>query len=130
MVFKNYDFPRSEKSWGHVSSLVCLFFYLVEFVLHSGSIGLPTWRSGKESVAMEEMRGSIPGLGRSPGGGGSNPLQYSCLENPLDQESCGLQSMGWHRVGDDCALSSHTTRRMSRGPAFSNLFHGIFSMLL
>jgi len=56
VVFKNYDFPRSEKSWGHVSSLVCLFFYLVEFVLHSGSIGLPTWRSGKESAAMEEMR--------------------------------------------------------------------------
>ena len=30
--------------------------------------------------------GSIPGLGRSPGGGDGNPLQYSCLENPLDRE--------------------------------------------
>ena len=29
--------------------------------------------------------GSIPGLGRSPGGGHGNPLQYSCLENPLDK---------------------------------------------
>ena len=28
--------------------------------------------------------GSIPGLGRSPGGGNGNPLQYSCLENPMD----------------------------------------------
>jgi len=28
--------------------------------------------------------GSIPGLGRSPGGGHGNPLQYSCLENPMD----------------------------------------------
>ena len=28
---------------------------------------------------------SIPGLGRSPGGGHSNPLQYSCLENPMDR---------------------------------------------
>ena len=28
--------------------------------------------------------GSIPGLGRSPGGGYGNPLQYSCLENPMD----------------------------------------------
>ena len=28
--------------------------------------------------------GSIPGLGRSPGGGLGNPLQYSCLENPMD----------------------------------------------
>ena len=29
--------------------------------------------------------GSIPGLGRSPGGGNGNPLQYSCLENPVDR---------------------------------------------
>ena len=29
--------------------------------------------------------GSIPGLGRSPGGGHSNPLQYSCLENAMDR---------------------------------------------
>ena len=36
--------------------------------------------------------GSIPGLGRSPGGGHGNPLQYSCLENPHGQRSlagCG-----------------------------------------
>ena len=30
--------------------------------------------------------GSIPGSGRSPGGGPGNPLQYSCLENPMDRE--------------------------------------------
>ena len=31
--------------------------------------------------------GSIPGWGRSPGGGHGNPLQYSCLENPMDREA-------------------------------------------
>ena len=31
--------------------------------------------------------GSIPGLGRSSGGGNGNPLQYSCLENPMDREA-------------------------------------------
>ena len=31
--------------------------------------------------------GSIPGLGRSPAGGNGNPLQYSCLENPMDREA-------------------------------------------
>ena len=31
--------------------------------------------------------GSIPGLGRSPGGGHGNPFQYSCLENPMDREA-------------------------------------------
>ena len=33
--------------------------------------------------------GSIPGLGRSPGGGNSNPLQYSCLENPMERSLAG-----------------------------------------
>ena len=32
--------------------------------------------------------GLIPGLGRSPGGGNGNPLQYSCLENPMDRGAC------------------------------------------
>ena len=31
--------------------------------------------------------GSIPGLGRAPGGGNGNPLQYSCLENPKDSKA-------------------------------------------
>ena len=38
--------------------------------------------------------GSIPGLGRFPGGGHGNPLQYSCLENPWTEEPGGLQSIG------------------------------------
>ena len=38
--------------------------------------------------------GSIPGSGRSPGEGNSNPLQYSCLGNLMAEEPGGLQSMG------------------------------------
>ena len=33
--------------------------------------------------------GSVPGLGRSPGGGYGNPVQYSCLENPMDRGAWG-----------------------------------------
>ena len=46
--------------------------------------------SNKEPLANSGVRdmGSIPGLGRSPGGGHGNPLQYSCLENPMDREAC------------------------------------------
>ena len=47
--------------------------------------GLPGDASGKESASNAEGLGSIPGLGRSPGGGHGNPLQLSCLENPLDR---------------------------------------------
>ena len=39
---------------------------------------------GKESACNVGDKGSIPGSGRSPGGGHSNPLQYSCLENPMN----------------------------------------------
>ena len=52
--------------------------------------------------------GSIPGLGRSPGGGQGNPLQNSCQGNPMDRgaysplgSSGGLQSIGSQRVGHD-----------------------------
>jgi len=43
---------------------------------------------GKESACNERDPGLIPGLGRSPGGGHGNPLQYSCLENPMDRGAC------------------------------------------
>ena len=39
-------------------------------------------------------KGLIPGLGRSPGGGHSSPLHYSCLEKPMDRGASGLQSLG------------------------------------
>ena len=42
--------------------------------------------------------GSSPGLGRTPGGGHGNPLQYSCLEMPWTKEPGRLQSMGLLRV--------------------------------
>ena len=47
----------------------------------------------------QETVGSIPGLGRSPGGGHGDPLQYSCLENPMDRGACW--TMGSQRVAHD-----------------------------
>ena len=57
--------------WFEVSELV----KLVDFLGGSDS---------KESAYNEADPGSIPGLGRSPGEGNGNPLQYSCLANPMD----------------------------------------------
>ena len=45
--------------------------------------------------------GSIPGLGRSPGGGHGNPLQYSCLENPVDRRAWWAIVHGRQRVRHD-----------------------------
>ena len=50
--------------------------------------GFAQWLSGKESACNAGAAGdagSIPGSGRSPGGGRINPLQHSCLENPMDR---------------------------------------------
>ena len=51
--------------------------------------------------------GSIPGSGRSPGGENGNPLQYSCLGNPIDKGAwCGLQSMGFQNMTEYTCVTS------------------------
>ena len=45
---------------------------------------LPDGSDGKEPACNVGDLGSVPGLGRSPGEGHGNPLQYFCLENPMD----------------------------------------------
>ena len=49
------------------------------------NLGLPRSSDGKESTCNEGDPGSIPGSRRFPGEGNGNPLQYSCLENPMDR---------------------------------------------
>ena len=49
----------------------------------------------------ERDLGSIPGSRRCPGGGNSNPLQYSCLENPMDRGAWGVTVHGLQRVRHD-----------------------------
>ena len=46
--------------------------------------GFPGGSVGKESAQNAGDLGSIPGSGRSPGEGNGNPLQYPCLENPME----------------------------------------------
>ena len=52
-----------------------------------GNMGFPGGSDSKESACNEGDPGLIPGLGRSPGEGNGNPLQYSCLEHPIDREA-------------------------------------------
>ena len=58
-------------------------------------LGFPGSSAGKESACDEGDPSSIPGSGRSPGGGNGHPLQYSCLENPIDR---GAWRTTVHRV--------------------------------
>ena len=57
---------------------------------HTGKQGFPGGTMAKNppvSAGDTEEVVSIPGLGRSPGGGNGNPCQYSCLENSMDREA-------------------------------------------
>ena len=64
--------------------------------------GFPSDSVVKNMSAMAGDTGSIPGSGRSPGEGNGNPLQYSCLGNPMDRGA-------WQATGDGVTKESDTT---------------------
>ena len=64
---------------------------------------LPHSSVGKESACNVGDLGSIPRSGRSSGEGNGNPLQYSCLENPMDRGAWRVTVYGLARVGHDLA---------------------------
>ena len=64
-----------------VSKVMSLLFNMLSRLVHS----FPGGSEGKVSACNAGDPGSIPGLGRSPGERKGNPLQYSCLENPMDR---------------------------------------------
>ena len=71
---------------------------------------------GKESARNAGDPGWIPGLGRSPGEENGNPLQYSCLENPMDRKAWGATVHMVARVGHDLATKPSPTCIMHTRP--------------
>ena len=95
------------------SILWCSAFFMVQlsylYMTNGKTIALAIWTfvSKVMSLVFNTLSrfiiairnvGSISGSGRSPGGGHDNPLQYSCLENPMDRGDWQLQSIGSQRV--------------------------------
>ena len=68
-----------------------------------GEWSLPWGLSGQECTCNAGKADSIPGSGRSPGEENGNPLQYSCLENPMDRETWQdvIEAMESQVVGHD-----------------------------
>ena len=81
--------------------------------------GFPCSSVGKASACSAGDPGSIPDLGRSPGEGNGNPLQYSCLENPMDRGAWRATVRGVTRVEHD--LATKPPLRTKQNPE-SNLF--------
>ena len=104
-------------------SLNCLstwFYYTItlELVLIvMTSRGFPGDSLGEESVCNTGNTGdggSVPGWGRSPGGGYGNPLQYSCLENPVGRGAWWAIVYGVSKSQTRRQLSTHTCLMTSR----------------
>ena len=89
--------------------LIGLFVFLILSCLSCHSFN---GSAGKESTCNTRNTGDmclIPGLGRSPGGRNGNPLQCSCLENPVDRGAWWAPVHGSQRVGHDWATNTHTS---------------------
>ena len=86
----------------HIKKLVLVYFYIVNISILVKRFIFGSFSGGsvvKNPPANTGDPGSIPGSGRPLGERNGNPLQYSCLGNPMDKEPGGLQSMGLQRVG-------------------------------
>ena len=70
-------------------------------------LGLPGGSDFEESACNVGDLGLIPGLGRSPGGGHGNPLQYSCLENRHGQRSPGNSLCSWDFPHKNAGMGCH-----------------------
>ena len=71
-------------------------------------MGLPRWLGSRESAGATGDWNSIPGWGRSPGGGNSNPRQYSCQDSPVNRGAWWATVRGGYKVLDMTEqLSTH-----------------------
>ena len=88
-------------------SVWSVFLTQISFLPSILPVGLPWRLNSKESACHCRKRGFVPGWGRAPGEGNSNPLQYSCLENPTGR---GAWWAAVHQVAESqTRLSDFTT---------------------
>ena len=69
--------------------------------------GVPVGSDGKQSACNTGDLGSISGLGRTPREGNGNPLQYSCLKNPMDRGAWQATVHGVTKSQHDQVMSTH-----------------------
>ena len=101
------------KSLWNTAMSTCVHLFEAAFMLQqqnwvfAAEVNGPYWsfpggtvvKNPPASAGDTEDAGSVPGLGRSPGGGHGNPFQYSCLENPMDRERTLVGWSPWsHKV--------------------------------
>ena len=104
--FKFFSLSFVTVIWDHW--YLMLLLKLFWSTTHHGPPRQPWWWRTCRPVLETGDTGPIPGLGKSSGGGHGSPLQYSCLENPVDRGPGGLQPTGSQRVGHNWSDFTHT----------------------
>ena len=111
-----WNSERDHLYLGHFCTLMCKeisqYTSMQLICPHLKLTWLPRWLSGKESGDV----GSIPGSERSPGEGNDNPLQYSCLEHPMDRGP-------WHTAVHGVSKELDTTERLNSD---NTIYHLVF----
>ena len=92
-------------------SLSVLLLNILNFLI----LGFPGGSEAKASACNAGDLDSVPGLGRSPGEGNGNPLQYSCLENPMDGGACWATVHGLAKSRTRLSDFTHSHGFMRKG---------------
>ena len=119
------DTEQSDRNFYEVPGS-CPFLKLGYLSFWFGVLYTSSGSDGKESACNAGDLGLIPGLGRSPGGGHGNPLQYSCLENPHGQKGLmGCSPWGCRELDTTEQLSTRarTHTPPSKYKPFTWIFH-------
>ena len=94
-----------------VKAVMTLWSFKSELTAPTKILGFPHSSVGEESTCNAGDPGSILGLEKSPGAGNGNPLQYPCLENPMDRGAWWATVYGVTRVRHD--WETHTPKILS-----------------
>ena len=99
---------KGREEISRVMQVLCYLYWVMVMFIFSNIIGTLHLHGGlfwlfssKESPCQCRRHGFDPGLGRSAGGGNGNPLQYSCLGNPMDRGAWQAIVHGIARAGHD-----------------------------
>ena len=99
--YNQLGFVPGMPGWFNISKSISVVHHInkkKEKKSHDAEKVFPGGSDGKESACNAGDPDSIPGSGRSPGEGNGNPLQYSCLENPMDGGAWPITVHGSQRV--------------------------------
>ena len=94
--------------WKTVFSNKCVCMYLIQYTFLKASYVVIVVKNLPTNAGYLRDMDLIPGSGRHPKEGHGNPLQYSCLENPMDRGAWRLQFMGSQRVRHNWSDLAHT----------------------